>query len=523
MRYKPFVLVVLDGWGVAPPSKGNAITQAKTPFFKSLLQNFPHSTIQAAGEGVGLPWQEMGNSEVGHMNLGSGRVMYQELPRINRSILDGSFFTNPAFKEVIKHVKKFNSSLHLMGLVSPGGVHSHIDHLYNLLKLAKKEGIKKVYIHAFTDGRDAPRKSAIKFVQELEEKVKEIGVGRIATVSGRWYAMDRDERWDRIKKTYDAMVRGKGLTFSSAIEAIEDSYSQNIFDEQIKPCVIVEDGKAVATVAENDGAIFFNFRSDRARQLTLAFVLPGFEKFERGARIKNLFFVTMTEYDIALPVKIAFPPVEIVNSLGEILSKHNLSQLRIAESEKFAHVTVFFNCGRIEPFKGEARQLVTSPQVATYDQQPEMSAPEVTSLLCRLIGTGKYDFILLNYANADMVGHTGVIPAAVKAIETVDRCLAKVCNLVLSLEGALIICADHGNAEVMINPKTGEVDKEHTANPVPFIIVANDRKFKNKSKDTDLSLFAPIGVLADVAPTCLEFLELEKPEEMTGISLREMI
>ena len=521
-KYKPVVLAILDGFGIAPPSEGNAVSQARKPVFDELVRYYPRTIIQASGEEVGLPKFAVGNSEVGHMNLGSGRVMYQELPRIDKAISDGSFFKNEAFLKAVDHVKKYGSNLHLLGLVSSGGVHSHIRHVYALLKLAKQEKVKNVYIHAFTDGRDTPRKSGIDFISELETQIKKTRLGKIATISGRYWAMDRDRHWDRIKKTYDALVKGIGPSFTSAKKALKEAYAKEIYDEKVPPTVITENKKPIAQIKDNDAAIFFDFRSDRAKQLTQALTLPEFKEFERGEQIANLFFVTMTEYEKGLPVKIAFPTLAVINSMGEIISKAGLSQLRVAETEKYAHVTVFFNCGRIDPYPGEDRKLIASPPVASYDMQPEMSAHEITLKLIEGLDSKKYDFLLINYANPDMVGHTGNIAAAKRGIEKVDECLGKIVKKVLAQNGALIVTADHGNADVTINLITGEVDKEHSVNPVPFIVVAADKKQKS-AQNTDLSLLSPIGLLSDVTPSLLELLGIEKPKEMTGISLLNLI
>lgn len=520
-KYKPVVLVILDGWGIAPPSEGNAVSLADTPDFDDLVRHFPHSVITASGEAVGLSWSEVGNSEVGHMNLGSGRVVYQHLPRISKTIVDDSFFKNEAFLHATEHVKKNNSKLHLLGLVSVGGVHSHSEHLYALLEMAKRQGIKKVYIHAITDGRDVSRDSGLNFISELEEKIKDTGVGKIATICGRYWTMDRAEHWDRTRKAYDLMTEGKGEEFTLAKEAIENSYKKEVFDEELEPKIINKEG----LVSDKDAIIFFNFRADRTKQLTKAFILPGFEKFERK-ELKNLFFVTMTEYEKELPVEVAFPEIEMRNTLPEVISKAGLKQLHIAETEKYAHVTFFFACGRLQPFSGEDREIVASPEVASYDQQPEMSAFEVTEKLIKLINTGKYDFIIINYANPDMVGHTGIIPAAKEAVEAVDNCLGRLVKAVLELDGALVIIADHGNADVMRDPVTGRINKEHTTNPVPFIVVSNDRRKEIEPGEVvsaDLSILAPIGVLADVAPTILDLMNLKKPKEMMGMSLLPMI
>jgi 2,3-bisphosphoglycerate-independent phosphoglycerate mutase len=529
MKYRPVVLIVLDGFGIAPLHPGNAVALSRKPVFDNLVRSYPHAIIHASGEEVGLPKFEVGNSEVGHMNLGSGRVMYQELPKIDKTIQDSSFFKKEAIQGAFNHVKENNSALHFLGLVSPGGVHSHVRHLYALLLQAKKEGIKNVFIHAFTDGRDAPRQSAIDFIAELSDQIKKIGIGKIATICGRFYAMDRDKRWPRVEEAYNAIVLGQGKKSKNALEAIKASYREKIYDEELKPIVLVENGKLVAQIKENDAAIFFNFRSDRAKQLTRALTSPSFDGFKKEL-IPNLFFVTMTEYDKGLPVKVVFPTEKTKNILGEAISRAGLKQLRIAETEKYAHVTVFFNCGRIDHFPGEDRILVPSPQVSSYDKKPEMSAHIITEKLLQQLLQNKYDFILINFANPDMVGHTGVIPAAIKGIEAVDMCLGKIINQVLRLGGACIVTADHGNADVMINLITGEVDKEHTTNPVPFIVVSRDREKYTKEEgpmgpggEVDLSLISPMGVLSDVSTSILDLLGIIKPKEMTGVSLLDYI
>ncbi len=522
-NHQPVILVSLDGWGVAPASRGNAITLANTPVFKELLKNYPHCTIQASGESVGLPWQEMGNSEVGHMNMGSGRILYQDLPKINKIINDGSFFSNPSFLKVANHVKKNNSRLQIMGLLSPGGVHSHMNHLFALLEFCKQQKITKVFLHLFSDGRDTPPANVYQYLAELNNQIEKIGVGKIASIAGRFYAMDRDRRWDRTKKTYQAIVNGIGKTAETAEEAIRQSYQVKIFDEEIEPTVINDKNGPVATINDNDGVIFFNYRADRARQLTKAVILPGFDNFERGERLKNIVFVTLTEYDVNLPVEIAFPNEAVNNSLGEVISNHGLKQFRVAETEKYAHVTFFFNCGQIDPFKGEERQLISSPLVAHYNDVPEMSAIPLTDLTIRALTSNKYQFILLNFANADMVGHTGDLEAGIKAIELIDAQLGRLLEVVLDLKWVMIITADHGNCEVMRDLQTGEINKEHTANPVPFIILSDKKRKTSLTEDPDLSIEAPYGVLGDVAPTVLEIMNIKKPAEMTGISLYNIL
>lgn len=516
-KIKPTTLIVLDGFGIAPIHEGNAVARAKKPFFDSLIKDYPHTLLQASGEEVGLPKFEFGNSEVGHMNLGSGRVMYQELPKIDKAIQDKSFFANKVLRGAMDHVKQNNSSLHLMGLVSSGGVHSHIRHLYALLELAKKEKVKKVYIHAFTDGRDTPKDSARDFILELEQKIKKLKTGKVATIIGRFWAMDRDNHWDRIEKAYNAMVKGEGKEYKKVKEAVEDSYNKGVYDEELEPVIIRGvDGK----ISANDAVIFFDYRSDRAKQITRALTLPEFDGFSRNL-IPNLYFACFTKYDEGLPVKIVFPKNKIDNILGEVVSGRGLKQIRIAETEKYAHVTVFFNCGRIDPFKNEDRILIPSPQVDSYDKKPEMSAYEVTNKVLEDIEKGEHDFTLINYANPDMVGHTGNLQAAILAIEAVDKCLSKVIPKILEKNGNVIITADHGNADIMINLINGEVNKEHTINPVPFIVVSKDKK--GKGKEEDLSLLTPVGLLTDVTTTVLSLMGLTKPEEMTGTNLLEYI
>lgn len=521
---KPVVLIILDGWGIAPPSRGNPISIARTPVMDSLIDNFPTMALQASGEAVGLPWGEMGNSEVGHLNLGAGRIVYQNLPRISKSISDGSFFSNPAFVGAIDNAKKHKTKLHLIGLVSTGGVHSSLDHLLALLSFCDQQKFKDVYIHVILDGRDTPPQSGINFVTKLKDKIKELKIGKIATVSGRFYAMDRDNRWDRVEKAYNAMALGVAeRTGTDPIAVIEQSYKQGNFDEEFFPTVITEKGQPVTTVSAKDSIIFFNFRPDRARQLTTAFVLPGFEKFKRTTYLKDLFFVTMTEYDKDIPVVVAFPPEYIDTPLGKVVSDAGLKQLHIAETEKYAHVTYFFNGGREEPFPGQDNMLVPSPSVSSYDQKPEMSAEELTERLVKEINKGKHDFVVVNYANADMVGHTANIPATVKGVETIDQCVGKLIKAVLPLNGILFITADHGNGEELLNLQTAAVDKEHSVNPVPFIAVGENWRGQTLYKDMivehDLSMLQPTGILSDVTVTVLEYMGLRAAPEMTGHNL----
>ena len=507
---KPTVLLILDGYGERKEKEGNAIALANTPVMDKLKKEFPYVEGQASGLFVGLPDGQMGNSEVGHMNMGAGRIVYQELTRITKAIEDGDFFENKALKEAVEHCKKENSALHFMGLVSSGGVHSHIGHIYGLLELAKRAGLKKVYLHAFLDGRDTPPDSGKSFLMDVEKKMRELGVGEIATISGRYYAMDRDKNYDRVEKAYRAMVDGTGEKASSVEEAIDASYAKKVYDEFVLPTVIEKDG-AVHTVSDGDAMIFFNFRPDRAREICHAFCDDEFNFFNRGAR-KKVFFVCFTDYDPTIPNKrVAFEKEEIHNTLGEVVSNLGKNQLRIAETEKYAHVTFFFNGGKEEPYKNEDRILVPSPkEVPTYDLKPEMSCYTVTEKLTEAIRSGKYDLVVANFANPDMVGHTGVLSAAIKAIEVVDECMGKVVDAVESMHGNLFILADHGNADIMIDEKTGEPYTAHTTNPVPFILVSEE---KHKLREG--------GCLADVAPTLLELMGIPQPKEMTGKSLLE--
>lgn len=508
MAKKPVMLMILDGFGIAPKSEGNAVETANKPNFDKLMAKYPHTQLKASGLEVGLPEGQMGNSEVGHLNIGAGRVIYQELTRITKEIKDGGFFTNESLNLAVDNAKKNNSALHLMGLLSDGGVHSHIDHLKGLLKLAKDAGLSKVFVHCFMDGRDVAPGSGKDFIASLEAYMQEIGVGKIATVNGRYYAMDRDNRWERVELAYNAMVLGTGETANNAIECMEKSYHDNKSDEFILPCVIEEDGRPVATIKTGDSVIFFNFRPDRAREITRAINDSTFEGFKREKL--NLTFVTMTQYDSTLKgVTVAYTPNSFENTLGQYVANKGLNQLRIAETEKYAHVTFFFNGGVEEPNKGEDRALIASPKVATYDLKPEMSAFEVTDELINRLDSDKYDMIILNFANPDMVGHTGVIEAAVKAIETVDICLGKVVAKVLEKDGSVFITADHGNAEMMIDFSTGKPFTAHTTEPVPFVWVSNHTEGKTLQN----------GKLADIAPTMLVEMGLEVPKEMTGTSL----
>jgi 2,3-bisphosphoglycerate-independent phosphoglycerate mutase len=542
--YKKVVLVILDGFGIAPDVRGNAISRAYTPTLNYIVANFPALPLQASGPLVGLPWGEMGNSEVGHLNLGAGRIVGQDLPRITVSIQSREFFKNPVFLESIEHAKKNNSNLHLVGMVSPGGVHSLDEHLFALLGLAAEQQFKRVYIHMFTDGRDTDQKAALETLKRLREKIEVTGVGEIATVAGRFYAMDRGQHWNQTLMAYEALVDGKGLTAASAEDCILENYSDQIFDEMIKPTVIVknngspcfagdpsrlgsrseaEAGEPVAKISDNDSVIFFNFRSDRALQLARAFVES--EKIPRpwpGKTLQNLYFATITRYAPGLPVHVAFPPADLKNNLAEVLSRSNMSQFHIAESEKYAHVTAFFNCGRTDKLPGEDRVIVTSPENSrNYVDHPQMSAGELTKILVDKISTTPTNFFVANFANADMVGHTGSLKASVLAVEFLDGCLKKIMDASLLCDAAMIITADHGNVEQMINIRTGDIDKDHTTNPVPFLLVANEYKKASPIKRNydSLSAIVPEGAISDVAPTILDLFGLPKPREMTGISL----
>ncbi len=520
---QPAVLIVIDGFGVAPPSRGNAVTLAKTPTLDRLIEQYPTVTLQASGDAVGLAWGQMGNSEVGHLTIGAGKVIYQDLPRITRAIVDGSFFTNPAFREALTAVKRSHSRLHLIGMFSSAGVHSFDEHAYALLELCAREKVQDVFVHAILDGRDSSYNSGQEFIRKLEKKMTSIGVGTIATVMGRAVAMDRDSHWDRTAKAYQAMTAGVGPTAPNALQAVQAAYAARVYDEQIEPTVIVKSGRPVTTIADHDAVIFFNFRSDRARQLTKAFVLPGFAKFDRPEYLKDLTCVTMTEYEKNLPVTIAFPPEVITQPLAQVISQAGLHQLHVAETEKYAHVTFFFNGGVEQAWPQEDRILVPSPSVASYDQKPDMSARQITERLIERLNTGKYALAVINFANPDMIGHTGNIPATIKAVETVDWCIGEIVEAVLSINGLVMITADHGNAEAKIDPQTGGINKEHTANPVPLIVVGNDlpaaARQRFRAPLRDLSSLTPIGVLADVAPTLLGLMGLPIPPDMTGHNL----
>ena len=508
MDKKTTMLMILDGFGINEKEEGNAIKMANIPNIKRILKQYPNTILHTSGLDVGLPEGQMGNSEVGHTNIGAGRIVYQELTRITKSIEDGDFFSIPELVTAIENCKKNHSKLHIMGLVSDGGVHSHQRHLFALLELAKRKDFEDVYVHCFLDGRDTPPASAEGYLAELEAKMSEKGVGKIATIMGRFYAMDRDKRWNRIQKAYDAMVKGEGEKASSASVAIENSYQKEVFDEFVVPTVICNSDKPVAKIEENDSVIFFNFRPDRAREITRAIVDEEFDGFEREYFKTN--FVTFTNYDETIKnVSVAFKKDEIKNTFGEIISKHGMTQLRIAETEKYAHVTFFLNGGEEKQYEGEDRILIPSPKVETYDMKPEMSAFEVTENVLNAIHSRKYDSIILNFANPDMVGHTGNVEAVIKALESLDGCVEKIVEAIEEEHGILLITADHGNCEQMIDYKTGEPHTAHTTNPVPLVLVGKD----------DVKLKE--GRLADLAPTMLDLIGLEKPEEMTGESLIE--
>lgn len=523
---KPLVLCVLDGWGVAPDSRGNAVTRANCVNFNRLWFSFPHTLLKSSGSAVGLPEGQVGNSEVGHLNLGAGRIVFQDVMRINAAIANGNFFENEAYIGAIEHVKKYNSRIHVMGLIGSGIVHSEINHLWALLYLFQREKLDspRVKIHIFTDGRDSPPASAKAYVHEIESRLIKENLGQIASVCGRYFAMDRDNRWDRTAKAYFGLLGQSLKTALSADAAIANSYAEGKTDEFIEPIIILgNDSKPIGPIEENDAVIFFNYRSDRVRQLTRAFVLEKLEKikassgetietFNRGLKIKNLFFVTTTEYEKGLPVSdIAFKPDPVLLPLSRIIAERHLHQLHIAETEKYAHVTYFFNGGREVPFNGEKRILINSQKVASYDLKPEMSTPSITKEVIRHIASRVYDFIIVNFANADMVSHTGNFEAAVLGIKCIDDHLGPLVKSVLSIGGGVIVTADHGNAEEMINLKTGQADTEHNSNSVPCLLIFKD--FQNNSVQL------PLGILADVAPTILDILRIPKPSQMTGRSL----
>ncbi len=510
MHPKPLLLMILDGWGWRDSRESNAVEMGRTPNWHRLWNEYPHTLIDAAGESVGLPAGTMGNSEVGHLNIGAGRVVYQDFTRINKAIRDGSFFENEVIGAALAKLAASGKALHLMGLCSDIGVHAHIDHLAALIDYAKKAGVERAFIHAFTDGRDSPPDSGKGYLELVQRKSDESGIARIATVMGRYYAMDRDKRWDRIQKAYDALVHGEGVAVSSAADAIARSYAADVTDEFVVPSVITEAGEAVGRIEDGDAVIFFNFRADRAREITRALALPDFNEFERRGAPRLASFICMTEYDENFGLPVAFPSESLVNLLGDVISRAGLKQLRIAETEKYAHVTFFFNGGEENTFPGEERCLIPSPRdVATYDLKPEMSAFGVTDELLKRIASDAYDVIVLNFANGDMVGHTGSLAAAIKAVEAVDECIGRIVPAVLAKGGCALITADHGNCEQMSEPD-GKPMTAHTVLPVPFIYVANDARGRKLRKS---------GGLSDIAPTMLELLGIKQPPEMTGESL----
>ena len=536
---KPVVLIIMDGWGIAPAGPGNAITSAQTPHLTRLSQLYPKTTLQASGEAVGLPKGEVGNTETGHLNLGAGRIIYQDLPRINRAIADGSFFQSKQLSQVVSHVNNYHSNLHFMGLTGAGGVHASNDHILALLQWCKQSQISRVFLHLFTDGRDSPPTSASSYISQLEQEMTRLGVGKIATLMGRYYGLDRDHRWDRTQRAYEALTEGKGADSVTAIQAIQQAYAAKITDEFIEPTIILDDsGQPLPRINDNDAVVFFNFRIDRPRQLTKAFILPQFENaeivssfdpfavkyfqkhqepldkthsFKRAKFLSNLFFVTMTQYEKGLPATVLFPPETVKTPIGEIFAQSNLKQLHVTETEKERFVTYYFNGQREDPFIGEDRIIVPSAQVSTYDQKPQMSASEITQTLLERMGAGNYDFVVVNLANADMVAHTGNIPATIKACEIVDECVGKIALNVIGQGGAVLITSDHGNAEEMIDPDTGGIETEHSDNVVPLIIAAD--KFSSQKE-----AMSP-GILADVAPTILKLMGIPKPDSMTGKEL----
>jgi 2,3-bisphosphoglycerate-independent phosphoglycerate mutase len=533
-RYKKIVLVVLDGFGVASFSRGNAIALAEPQHLNHLVQNYPSLTLQASGPLVGLPWREMGNSEVGHLNIGAGRIVGQDLPRITNAIQDRSFFRNPVFAEAVSHAKKNGSRLHLVGMFSGGGVHSLDEHLYALLGLAAEQGITEVFVHLFTDGRDTAQKVARGALEKFRQRVERIGIiARIATISGRFFAMDRGQHWDQTEMTFQAMVNGIGAEAETPEACLDDNYNRGVFDEMIKPTVIIDSNPStgskmpVATIRDNDAIIFFNFRPDRMVQLVQAFIDPDLMQLPSKHRpLENVYLATMTEYLTNLPVHVAFPSLDLHNNLAELVSRSGMKQFHIAESEKYPHVTSFFNGGVSQKLPGETREIITSPNnTKNYLDHPEMSAEKLTELLVENIMRSDYQLYVVNYANPDMVGHTGSLDASIHAVQCVDAALQKVTNAVLAVDGALIITGDHGNVEQMIDAHSGEINKDHTTNPVPFLLIAHEFDLHGKGKKDYISLSSavPAGVISDIAPTILSLFGIPKPPEMTGINLLDML
>lgn len=507
-RAKPVALIILDGFALREEREANAVALADTPHFDRYWQTYPHTTLLASGEAVGLPQGQMGNSEVGHLNIGAGRIVYQDLTRVNKSIREGTFFKNDVIHQAMAHVKRKGTALHLYGLLSDGGVHSHIDHLFALLELAGQEKIERVYIHAFLDGRDVAPDSAEQYIKRLQAKMDEVGVGELATVQGRYYAMDRDRRWERTEKAYRAMVYAEGPRYRDPLQAVRDSYTNSIFDEFVLPTVIVDDsGQPVGQIRSEDAVIFYNFRPDRAIQISQVFTNKDFRGFDRGERFPHdLFYVCLTQFSEDIDAYVAYKPTDLDNTLGEVLTQNNLKQLRIAETEKYPHVTFFFSGGREKPFAGEKRILIDSPKVATYDLKPEMSAYEVTAALLEEIKKNEHDVIILNYANPDMVGHSGKLAPTIRAVEAVDECLGKVVDQIIAQGGLAVITADHGNADQLTDDE-GHPHTAHTTNPVPCIVT--DKRLRLRGD----------GILADLAPTLLDILQLDQPKEMTGKTL----
>jgi len=515
--YKPLVLIVLDGWGISNSVSGNPIREATLPTFDKLNRFYPMTTLQASGISVGLPWNTAGNSEVGHMTMGAGRVLYQNLPRISLAIQDGSFFKNKMLLKVINDVKEKKGKLHIMGLVSSGSVHSHKDHIVALLRLAKNENINEVYVHVFTDGRDSAPNAGMQQVKELERTMRLVGIGKIASLSGRNFSMDRNNNWDRIEKSYRMLTEGTIITANDPFLVFEKTYAENISDEYIEPITLTENNKPIALIEDNDSVIFFNFREDRARELTQAFVVPNFDGFKR--KLLDLSFATMTEYESGLPVNVAFPLEDVKHCLGEELSLHNKKQLRIAETEKYAHVTYFFNGGKEKAFPGEDHLLIPSPAVSHFDEIPEMSSPKITETVVATLKKNEYDFILVNYASPDMVAHTGNEKASIEAVEATDKSLSILVPAILKAGGAMVITSDHGNVEELKRASTGEMDTEHSTNPIPLWYITPDNH-REKSAEVMMREQNEVnGLLSDVAPTVLDIMGIEKPVEMNGGSL----
>lgn len=525
INYRPTVLIILDGWGIAPDGPGNAITKAKTPNMTRFEASYPTAVIVSSGDSVGLRWGEMGNSEVGHLNIGAGQVFYQNLPRVNREIASGDFFTNPTLLRAAEHAKKNKGKFQLMGIVSNGGVHGHIDHLFALLEFCVKQKIKDVVLHAFLDGRDATFNSGKIFIQDAIDKAKELKINMtIASMSGRQFAMDRDNRWEKVNLAYNAIVNGIGVqSDTDPISYLENSYEQKVYDEEVPPVVFIKNGKPLATVEDGDSLVFFNFRSDRAREITKAIVVPHFDKVENKKEFRDLFFATMVEYEKDLPVEVMLPPIIITQPIAKVVADAGLKQLHIAETEKYAHVTFFVNGGLEQVFENEDRKMVASSKVASYDLKPEMRAKEIADEAVKQVQAENYDFYIINFANPDMVAHTGNLKASIKANEVVDKQVGRIVEAVLAHNGLVCITADHGNAEELLNLQTGEIDKEHSTNPVPLILIANDLEGKSLGLPDgiagDLSLVPPSGILADVAPTLLKLMGLDIPDEMTGSPL----